>query len=79
MRANADTPDDAAKAREFGAEGIGLVRTEHMFFEEDRIPIVREMIMASDEQARKKAVDQLLPFQREDFVGIFTRDGRATR
>jgi len=58
--------------REFEAEGIGLVRTEHMFFKEDRIPIVREMIMALDEQTRRKAVDRLLPFQREDFIGIFT-------
>ena len=72
VRANADTPEDAAKAREFVAEGIGLVRTEHMFFAEDRIPIVREMIMAADPQDRQKAVDRLLPFQREDFVGIFT-------
>jgi len=72
VRANADTPADAAKAREFEAEGIGLVRTEHMFFKEDRIPIVREMIMAVDGPARQKAVDRLLPFQREDFVGIFT-------
>ena len=72
VRANADTPADAAKAREFGAVGIGLVRTEHMFFREDRIAIVREMIMASEEQDRKKAVDRLLPFQREDFIGIFT-------
>src|SRR6266849_6808929 len=72
VRANADTPGDASKAREFKAEGIGLVRTEHMFFKEDRIPIVREMIMARDEQARRKAVDRLLPFQREDFIGIFT-------
>jgi pyruvate,orthophosphate dikinase len=73
VRANADTPNDAAKAREeFEAEGIGLVRTEHMFFKDDRIPIVREMIMAGDEQARRKAVDRLLPFQREDFIGIFT-------
>jgi len=71
VRANADTPADAAKAREFKAVGIGLVRTEHMFFGEDRIPIVRDMIMARDAQARKKAVDQLLPFQREDFIGIF--------
>ena len=71
VRANADTPADAVKAREFGAVGIGLVRTEHMFFGDQRIPIVREMIMASDVQARKKAVDQLLPFQREDFIGIF--------
>src|SRR5262249_39163658 len=72
VRANADTPSDASKAREFEAEGIGLVRTEHMFFKEDRIPIVREMIMARDEQARRKAVDRLLPFQREDFIGIFS-------
>jgi pyruvate,orthophosphate dikinase len=72
VRANADTPEDAAKAREFEAVGIGLVRTEHMFFKEDRITIVREMIMARDEQARRKAVDSLLPFQREDFIGIFT-------
>jgi pyruvate,orthophosphate dikinase len=71
VRANADTPEDAAKAREFGAEGIGLVRTEHMFFKDERIPIVREMIMATTPEARKKAVDALLPFQREDFVGIF--------
>ncbi len=72
VRANADTPEDADKAREFAAEGIGLVRTEHMFFAEDRIAIVREMIMAADPQDRQKAVDRLLPFQREDFVGIFT-------
>jgi pyruvate,orthophosphate dikinase len=72
VRANVDTPADAAKAREFGAVGIGLVRTEHMFFREDRIAIVREMIMASEEKDRKLAVDRLLPFQREDFIGIFT-------
>ena len=72
VRANADTPEDARKAREFVAEGIGLVRTEHMFFAEDRIAIVREMIMAAEPQDRQKAVDRLLPFQREDFVGIFT-------
>jgi pyruvate, orthophosphate dikinase len=71
VRANADTPGDASKAREFEAEGIGLVRTEHMFFKEDRIPIVREMIMARDPDTRRKAVDRLLPFQREDFIGIF--------
>ena len=71
VRANADTPEDAAKAREFGAEGIGLVRTEHMFFAADRIAIVREMIMAPDHVARRAAVGKLLPFQREDFVGIF--------
>jgi len=72
VRANADTPGDASKAREFEAEGIGLVRTEHMFFKDDRIPIVREMIMARDAETRRKAVDRLLPFQREDFIGIFT-------
>src|SRR5262250_904471 len=72
VRANADTPSDASKAREFEAEGIGLVRTEHMFFKEDRLPIVREMIMARDTETRRKAVDRLLPFQREDFIGIFT-------
>src|SRR2546428_3117958 len=71
VRANADTPEDAKKAREFGAEGIGLVRTEHMFFAADRIPIVREMIMATDSAARHAAVKKLLPFQREDFIGIF--------
>ena len=72
VRANADTPHDARAAREFEAEGIGLVRTEHMFFGEERIPIVREMIMARDTEARTAAVERLLPFQREDFVGIFT-------
>ncbi|PYM17859.1 MAG: pyruvate, phosphate dikinase [Candidatus Rokuibacteriota bacterium] len=72
VRANADTPDDAVRAREFGAEGIGLVRTEHMFFAGDRIPIVREMIMATtDATARRAALTKLLPFQRDDFVGIF--------
>ncbi|MBI2014056.1 MAG: pyruvate, phosphate dikinase, partial [Candidatus Rokubacteria bacterium] len=71
VRANADTPEDATKARELGAEGIGLVRTEHMFFAADRIPLVREMIMAADGAARHAAVKRLLPFQREDFVGIF--------
>jgi pyruvate,orthophosphate dikinase len=71
VRANADTPADAAKAREFGAEGIGLVRTEHMFFAPERIAIVREMIMAADPATRRAAVAKLLPFQREDFIGIF--------
>jgi pyruvate, orthophosphate dikinase len=71
VRANADTPEDAARAREFGAEGIGLVRTEHMFFASDRIPIVREMIMAPDTVSRRAAVQKLLPFQRDDFIGIF--------
>jgi pyruvate, orthophosphate dikinase len=71
VRANADTPEDARKAREFGAEGIGLVRTEHMFFAADRIATVREMIMAPDHVSRRAAVQRLLPFQRDDFVGIF--------
>ncbi|HET9322564.1 MAG TPA: pyruvate, phosphate dikinase [Gaiellaceae bacterium] len=71
VRANADTPEDAAKAREFGAEGIGLCRTEHMFMAEDRLPVVREMIMASSEDERRGALDRLLPFQQGDFEGIF--------
>jgi pyruvate,orthophosphate dikinase len=71
VRANADTPADAAKAREFGAEGIGLCRTEHMFMADDRLPIVREMIMAGDEDERRSALDRLLPMQQGDFEGIF--------
>jgi pyruvate, orthophosphate dikinase len=71
VRANADTPEDAAKAREFGAQGIGLCRTEHMFMAEDRLPIVREMIMASGEDERRDALDKLLPMQQSDFEGIF--------
>ncbi len=71
VRTNADTPADASLARELGAEGIGLCRTEHMFFGEDRIPVVREMIMAEDEKTRKKALKKLLPMQKEDFLGIF--------
>ena len=71
VRANADTPEDAAKAREFGAQGIGLCRTEHMFFGEERLPVMQEMIMADDEQGRRAALDKLLPFQQEDFEGIF--------
>jgi pyruvate, orthophosphate dikinase len=71
VRANADTPEDAVRAREFGAEGIGLVRTEHMFFAADRIPIMRDMIMASDPLSQQVALDKLLPFQRDDFIGIF--------
>jgi pyruvate,orthophosphate dikinase len=71
VRANADTPEDAAKAREFGAQGIGLCRTEHMFMAEDRLPVVREMIMASGEDERREALDKLLPHQQEDFEGIF--------
>jgi pyruvate,orthophosphate dikinase len=71
VRANADTPEDAAKAREFGAEGIGLCRTEHMFMAEDRLPVVREMIMADNEDGRRKALDRLLPMQQSDFEAIF--------
>jgi pyruvate,orthophosphate dikinase len=71
VRANADTPADAAKAREFGAQGIGLCRTEHMFMIEDRLPLVREMIMASGEDERREALARLLPLQQEDFDGIF--------
>jgi pyruvate,orthophosphate dikinase len=71
VRTNADNPEDAAKAREFGAQGIGLCRTEHMFFGEDRLPVVQEMILASDEKGRRSALDRLLPFQQADFEGIF--------
>ena len=71
VRANADTPADAERARGFGAEGIGLVRTEHMFFAADRIPVVREMIMAADQAIRRAALEKLRPVQREDFLGIF--------
>jgi pyruvate,orthophosphate dikinase len=71
VRANADTPEDAAKAREFGAQGIGLCRTEHMFMAEDRLPVVREMIMAENEEGRRKALDRLLPMQQGDFEAIF--------
>jgi len=71
VRANADTPEDAAKAREFGAEGIGLCRTEHMFMAEDRLPLVRDMIMARDEEERRASLERLLPLQQGDFEGIF--------
>ena len=71
IRTNADTPADAAKAREFGAEGIGLCRTEHMFFGEDRIIAMREMILASDEAGREAALAKIEPYQKADFVGIF--------
>ncbi len=70
VRTNVDTPEDAARARSFGAEGIGLCRTEHMFFGEERIKYVRAMIMSADEAERREALDRLLPFQREDFSGI---------
>lgn len=71
VRTNADTPEDARKAREFGAEGIGLCRTEHMFMEEHRLPHVRNMIMSETTEEREQHLAKLLPFQREDFVGIF--------
>jgi len=71
VRANADTPNDARVALKFGAEGIGLCRTEHMFFEEDRIRAVREMILADDEKSRRAALAKLLPMQRADFVELF--------
>ena len=71
VRANADIPRDAKAARLFGAEGIGLCRTEHMFFAEDRIPLVQAMILARDEKTRRKALDKLLPMQRKDFAGLF--------
>src|SRR5260370_475008 len=84
VRTNADTPQDARKAREFGAEGIGLCRTEHMFFTDfeqpershERQRAIQEMILASTKEARVAALDKLLPFQRRDFIGIFkARDG----
>lgn len=71
VRANADTPADAKQAMEFGAEGIGLCRTEHMFFDADRLPAMREMIVARTEEQRRKALDKLLPMQRGDFEGLF--------
>ncbi|BCB20732.1 pyruvate, phosphate dikinase [Bosea sp. ANAM02] len=72
VRANAETPEDARTAREFGAEGIGLCRTEHMFFEGDRIQAVREMILAHDDKGRRAALAKLLPVQRQDFVQLFS-------
>ena len=71
VRTNADTPKDAKTARKFGAEGIGLCRTEHMFFDGNRIKAVREMILSNDLESRKKALSKLLPYQKEDFVGLF--------
>ncbi|GMR03486.1 MAG: pyruvate, phosphate dikinase [Thermodesulfovibrionia bacterium] len=71
VRANADAPDDSAVARNFGAEGIGLCRTEHMFFAPDRIKAVREMILSENIEGRKKALSKLLPIQKGDFIGIF--------
>ena len=71
IRTNADTPEDAKRAREFGAQGIGLCRTEHMFFEGERIKAMRAMILAKDEKERRNALKDLLPHQRKDFIGIF--------
>jgi pyruvate,orthophosphate dikinase len=71
VRANADNPEDATRAREFGAEGIGLCRTEHMFFGEERLPVMQEMILAEDVAGRRSALDRLMPFQQSDFEGIF--------
>jgi len=71
VRANADNPEDAARARQFGAQGIGLCRTEHMFFGEERLPVVQEMILAADAQGRRNALERLLPFQQSDFEAIF--------
>src|SRR5213078_3421132 len=69
--ANADYPRDAQRAVTFGAQGIGLCRTEHMFMEQERLPIVQKMILAKSKEERQQALDQLLPFQRSDFKGIF--------
>jgi pyruvate,orthophosphate dikinase len=71
VRANADTPEDAVRARAFGAQGIGLCRTEHMFMAQDRLPVVQEMILAYDEAGRRSALERLLPMQQSDFEGIF--------
>src|SRR5579862_252478 len=71
IRANADIPRDAQVARKFGAEGIGLCRTEHMFFAEDRLPHVQQMILSNTEAARREELNKLLPFQRSDFEGLF--------
>src|SRR2546423_7148646 len=71
VRTNADTPEDARRAREFGAEGIGLCRTEHMFMATDRQPKMRAMIMAGSEEERRRHLDSLLPLQQEDFEGLF--------
>src|SRR5438309_9694856 len=71
VRANADIPRDAIQARTFGAEGIGLCRTEHMFFGEEKLPHMRAMIMARDEKERRAALKKLLPMQRADFIGVF--------
>src|SRR5437879_12909146 len=71
VRAHADIPRDAVQAKTFGAEGIGLCRTEHMFFAEDRIPHMRAMILTDNEKDRRTALKKLLPMQRADFIGLF--------
>jgi len=78
VRANADTPEDTQVAKDFGAEGIGLCRTEHMFFEEDRIMIMREMILSHNPEAKNKALAKLLPIQKRDFIDIFTVMGSSS-
>ena len=78
MRANADTPADAQTARNFAAEGIGLCRTEHMFFEGDRLGVMREMIFAESSKYRRAVLDRLLPMQRADFAELFSiMEGRS--
>ncbi len=79
VRTNADTPEQTANAVAFGATGIGLCRTEHMFFEGNRIDAMREMILADNVEDRKKALAKLLPYQKGDFAGIFKRTERSTR
>ena len=71
VRANAETPKDAQTARDFGAQGIGLARTEHMFFDAERIPDMRAMILADNEEGRRAALDRLLPYQKQDFNDLF--------
>ncbi len=71
VRANADSPEDARIAVAFGAEGIGLARTEHMFFDRERLPFIKEMILSEEKEERKEAINKLLPFQKEDFYGLF--------
>ncbi len=71
VRTNADSPKDVIQAIEFGAEGVGLCRTEHMFFEEDRIPKIRKMIVSNSVEERKAALEQLIPFQKADFKGMY--------
>jgi pyruvate,orthophosphate dikinase len=75
VRANADTPEDAQIAVAFGAEGIGLARTEHMFFDKERLPFIKKMILSETKDARKEAINKLLPFQKEDFYGLFKAMG----